>query len=49
MNQNRIDELTEQIKQNAADYFNGNISYEELYALQIPLIKERDELINQQN
>ena len=41
----RIDELNQEIRQNMEDYNNGSISYEELHALQNPLIKERDELL----
>lgn len=45
MNQSRIDELNREIQQNAEDYNNGSLSYEELHALQQPLIQERNELL----
>lgn len=44
-NKSRIDELNQEIRQNMDDYNNGSISYEELHTLQNPLIKERDELL----
>lgn len=43
----RINELNQEILMNSEDYNNGSITYEELHSLQYPLVKERNELLNQ--
>ena len=43
--QKRINELNREIQQNAEDYYNGSLSYEELHAIQYNLIKERNGLL----